>query len=85
MKNLVILFDHLYDLNMFLFFFPGKQRWTAVDRRGDVIETQYNALTQNLGVSAQSSEPIYFLAPGTINLTKYHFFKVLFSNMNLYH
>ncbi|XP_041371142.1 laminin subunit gamma-1-like [Gigantopelta aegis] len=45
-------------------FETGKQRWTAVDRRGDVIETQYNALTQNLGVSAESSEPIYFLAPG---------------------
>lgn len=42
----------------------GKQRWTAADRANNMIETQYNGVSQSLGVSSPGQEQIYFVAPG---------------------
>ena len=50
-------------LSLFLFLVLGNQGWTAVSRSNEVIETQYNGITQNLGVSADQPY-VYFLAPG---------------------
>ncbi|KAJ8300900.1 hypothetical protein KUTeg_022419 [Tegillarca granosa] len=44
-------------------FSTGPQRWKAADRAGTNIETQYNGILGNLGVSSLSQEPVYFLAP----------------------
>ena len=47
------------------YLFTGKQRWTGVDRQNEVIETQYNGILQNLGVSApDGNDFVFFLAPG---------------------
>ena len=42
----------------------GKERWTAISRSGKDLETQYNGVTEKLGVSAPSMEVVYFNAPG---------------------
>ncbi|KAK3087389.1 hypothetical protein FSP39_005285 [Pinctada imbricata] len=44
-------------------FTTGKQRWTAEDRSGNVIPTQYNGIQENIGVSAPGFEPVFFVAP----------------------
>ncbi|KAL3871372.1 hypothetical protein ACJMK2_039377 [Sinanodonta woodiana] len=45
-------------------FETGKQRWTAEDRSNNAVETQYNGILQNLGVSAPSgTDMVYFVAP----------------------
>ena len=44
--------------------FAGNERWIAVSRSGDEIETQYNGITEKLGVSAPEMEVVYFIAPG---------------------
>nr|KAG5699979.1 hypothetical protein BaRGS_001798 [Batillaria attramentaria] len=44
-------------------FETGKQRWTAVSRSGAEVDTQFNGVTEKLGVSAPSSEVVYFFAP----------------------
>ncbi|CAG5119951.1 unnamed protein product [Candidula unifasciata] len=48
-------------------FETGKQRWTAFTRSNREVETQYNGVIQNLGVSAESNEAVYFTAP-----SRYH-------------
>lgn len=52
-----------YGLNITTDFETGKQRWTALTRSGAEVETQFNGVTEKLGVSAQSSEVVYFFAP----------------------
>lgn len=42
----------------------GKERWTAISRSGAELETQFNGVTEKLGVSAPSMEVVYFNAPG---------------------
>ena len=42
----------------------GKERWRAVTRSGQELETQFNGVTEKLGVSAPSMEVVYFNAPG---------------------
>ncbi|XP_011419247.3 laminin subunit gamma-1 [Magallana gigas] len=44
-------------------FETGKQRWTAADRANNIIETQYNGVSQSLGVSASGPAQVYFVAP----------------------
>lgn len=44
-------------------FDTGRQRWKAVDRANAGVNTQFNAITRQLGVSAQGREFIYFVAP----------------------
>ncbi|XP_055895968.1 laminin subunit gamma-1-like [Biomphalaria glabrata] len=44
-------------------FDTGNQRWTGVTRSNREVETQYNGITQNLGVSSDSREAVYFSAP----------------------
>ncbi|CAE1285996.1 LAMC1 [Acanthosepion pharaonis] len=44
-------------------FDTGRQRWKAVDRANVVVNTQFNAITRQLGVAAQGREFIYFVAP----------------------
>ena len=56
-------------------FFTGKQRWTGVDRQNEAIETQYNGILQNLGISAPNgNDYVFFSAPGmckiNINIEK---------------
>ncbi|BFZ20658.1 hypothetical protein BsWGS_23697 [Bradybaena similaris] len=48
-------------------FDTGKQRWLAFTRSNREVETQYNGITQNLGVSAENNEAVYFTAP-----SRYH-------------
>ncbi|KAH9498965.1 Laminin subunit gamma-1 [Bulinus truncatus] len=52
-----------YAYNITSTFDTGNQRWTAVTRSNREVETQYNGITQNLGVSSESREAVYFLAP----------------------
>lgn len=47
-----------------LAFSTGKQRWTAADRANNIIDTQYNGVSQSLGVSASGPAQVYFVAPG---------------------
>ena len=42
----------------------GVQRWTAQQRDGEDISLEYNAVVQNIGVSAPDGDPVYFVAPG---------------------
>lgn len=49
--------------NISTLFESGKERWMAVSRSGQDMETQYNGITGKLGVSAPSMEVIYFSAP----------------------
>lgn len=44
-------------------FAKSAERWRGEDDYRRIIEIQYNALSQSIGVSAQSDEPVYFLAP----------------------
>ncbi|KAH3798034.1 laminin subunit gamma-1-like [Dreissena polymorpha] len=45
-------------------FETGKQGWTGLDRGNNPIETQYNGILQNLGISAPNNNPmVYFSAP----------------------
>ena len=47
--------------------FAGKQRWAGVDRQNEVIETQYNGILQNLGISApEGNDFVFFSAPGKL-------------------
>lgn len=39
------------------------ERWTAKDKQGNAIPMQYNALVQNIAVSASHRETVYFVAP----------------------
>lgn len=48
-------------------FTRDRERWTAVDHNDHIVPTQYNAITQNIAVSAPGREPIYFSAPGKIH------------------
>ena len=59
----------MYDFLVLLesIFARGNERWTAEEAYGRVgVPVQYNAVTQNIGVSAPGREPVYFLAPGEI-------------------
>lgn len=62
---------------MALRFSTGKQRWTAADRANNIIDTQYNGVSQSLGVSASGPAQVYFVAPG-----KSHFLFFLFFMKN---
>lgn len=64
---------HMYIYFNGLAFSTGKQRWTAADRANNIIETQYNGVSQSLGVSASGPAQVYFVAPG-----KSHFLFFLF-------
>ncbi|XP_060569790.1 laminin subunit gamma-1-like, partial [Ruditapes philippinarum] len=45
-------------------FETGKQGWTGIDRGNNEIQTQYNGILQNLGVSAPDGiDMVYFNAP----------------------
>lgn len=44
-------------------FARGNEKWTAVDAHGQAIPTEYNSLTQTIGLSAPSRDPVYFVAP----------------------
>lgn len=52
-----------YEANLTSNFETGNQRWTAMDRVGNVVDTQYNSISGHLGVESQGSEQIYFVAP----------------------
>jgi hypothetical protein len=45
-------------------FARGNERWSAQDYRGNSVSTQYNGITQVIGVLAPGREPVYFVAPG---------------------
>lgn len=45
-------------------FARGSEKWTAEDTHGTPIPSEYNSITQTIGVSAPSNQPIYFVAPG---------------------
>ena len=40
----------------------GDQRWTAEDRSGNKIDTQFNGVVGNLGVQAEGPEQVYFVS-----------------------
>ena len=45
--------------------FLGRQGWAGIDRANVEVETQYNPLIQELGISAPENNPmVYFSAPG---------------------
>ncbi|KAL4219663.1 Laminin-type epidermal growth factor-like domai [Mactra antiquata] len=45
-------------------FETGKQGWTGSDRSNNAVETQYNGILQNLGISApDNNDMVYFNAP----------------------
>lgn len=48
----------------FVLLCSGKERWTAMTRSGHDLETMYNAVTGKLGVQSDTTEVIYFMAPG---------------------
>ena len=54
----------LYFTNNFTLEFVDRERWTAVDLQDQTIPTQYNAIGQNIAVSAPGRDTIYFSAPG---------------------
>lgn len=70
---LMLLIPLLYIYFNGLAFSTGKQRWTAADRANNIIDTQYNGVSQSLGVSASGPAQVYFVAPG-----KSHFLFFLF-------
>ncbi|XP_059157945.1 laminin subunit gamma-1-like [Physella acuta] len=41
----------------------GAERWTAITRSYKEVELQYNNIAQNVGVSSNTSEAVYFSAP----------------------
>ncbi|XP_054274289.1 laminin subunit gamma-1-like isoform X2 [Macrosteles quadrilineatus] len=44
-------------------FARNNERWTAEDTQHSVIPMQYNGITQSIGVSSPSRDPVYFVAP----------------------
>ncbi|XP_034232146.1 laminin subunit gamma-1 isoform X2 [Thrips palmi] len=44
-------------------FARGNEKWTAEDTRGTPIPSEYNSITQTIGVKAPSDQPVYFIAP----------------------
>ncbi len=49
----------------YLSVFEGRQRWTGQSKEGSIeVPIQYNAATENIGISAPTVDPVYFVAPG---------------------
>ena len=45
----------------------GQQHWTGTNRKGDEnIPLQYNGITQNIGISAPTVDPVFFVASSKI-------------------
>ncbi|XP_052121293.1 laminin subunit gamma-1 isoform X1 [Frankliniella occidentalis] len=44
-------------------FARGNEKWTAEDVTAQPIPSEYNSITQTIGVSAPSRDPVYFVAP----------------------
>lgn len=40
-----------------------KERWTAVDKRENLIDLKYSQFSQNIGTAAQGNDFVYFSAP----------------------
>lgn len=67
-----------------LAFSTGKQRWTAADRANNIIDTQYNGVSQSLGVSASGPAQVYFVAPGKSHFLLSFFYEKSNSRIILY-
>ncbi|XP_012941612.1 laminin subunit gamma-1, partial [Aplysia californica] len=51
-----------YPANITTDFDTGRQRWSGMTRSNKEVETQYNGVVENLGLSSETGEPTYFVS-----------------------
>ena len=66
LRKLFILKLYALLCNSVIYAIAGVQGWSGETRNGEEVDLKYNGVIQNIGLSTDSGEPVFFVAPGKL-------------------